>query len=102
MPSYTVPNALKLASFFHGMTPDMATKLYELADERGPGAFASAALRFDTVSASGKTKRTAMVIYLSINDSDGSAVANTDEYHPRKNGPADMIFETDYVYNPNR
>jgi hypothetical protein len=103
MPSFNIDGPKQLASFFHGMTVEQGIKLYEAADaSETTERRATAALRFNTESASGKTKRTAILIGVHVNDSDGTAYVWTDEYHPRKDGKADMVFETDYVYKYTR
>lgn len=102
MPSFNVDGPSKLHTFFHGMTAEQAKELYEAADANGATHRATAALRYDVQSASGNTKRVAMLVGIHVNDSDGSAYVYTDEYHPRKDGKADMVFETDYVYKYTR
>lgn len=101
MPSFNVDGPDKLASFFHGMTDEQSKSLYDSADGSTDHR-ATAALRYDVENSNGKIKRVAVIVGIHVNDSDGSAYVWTDEYHPRKDGPADMVFETDYVYKYTR
>jgi hypothetical protein len=100
MPSFTIKSSDRLAQNFHGMTDEMAGEMWAFARALESGT-SYTALRY-TVSRNGKTHKAATLIVLTI-DGDDSEWARiiTDEYHPRKQGKADLDFQTDYVYIDN-
>ena len=94
MPSFTVKDSELLASFFHGMTDEMAGQIWRNAKSTGQ---TYAALRYK-ISRNGKLRSAAMTLVLTIDKDDETyALVHTDEYHPRKNGKADMEFVLDWT-----
>jgi hypothetical protein len=100
MPAFTVKSTDRLAQYFHGMTDHMANQMWTMArsfDYRE----SRTALRY-TIARNGKNHPASMLIVLCIDrDDDNTARIITDEYHPRRQGKADLDFRTDYIQDDN-
>lgn len=95
MPAFPIQSANQLADFINPVTPEMAAEIVAQANSVEDGT-AYAAVYYWTNAA--KTKRHAMLIMLTLEiDEFMFAYVHTDEYHPRKQGKADLIYKTDYV-----
>lgn len=95
MPMFPIKSSGQLADFINPVTPEMATEILAQANAVEDGT-AYAAVYYWTSPA--KTKRASMLIMITLELSDELfAYVRTDEYHPRKDGKADLIYKTDYI-----
>jgi hypothetical protein len=95
MPAFPIRSANQLSEFLNPVTPEMATEIIAQANAVEDGT-AYAAVYYWTTPA--KTKRHAMLIMVTLQiEDDLFAYVHTDEYHPRKDGKADLIYKTDYI-----
>jgi anti-sigma-K factor RskA len=100
MVALSVNGIEQLASFFHGLSEDDARTLWRAA-VKAEHKSATAAVYF-TVTRNAKNKRTSFVIQLTVDESDTNhGFAVTDDYRPRKDGKADFVIQSDYVYDDN-
>lgn len=102
MPSFSTRDTELLEEYFHGMTGEMAGLIWQHAKVTGQ----TYAALYYKVNRNGKVRPASMTIVLTVdkdtlNDPDTWARVVTGEYHPRKDGKADMVFHTEWVYHDN-
>ena len=95
MPAFPIRSANQLSEFINPVTPEMATEIIAQANAVEDGT-AFAAVYYWTNAE--KTKRASILIRVSLELADNLfAYVHTDEYHPRKDGKADLVYKTDYI-----
>jgi hypothetical protein len=103
MPALTIRDTELLADYFHGMSNDMAFKIWQLAKTNGT---AYAVLRYQ-ISRNGKTRKASIALQLTVDAEtmdDPKGVIGfmiTDDYHPRTYGKAELDFTLDWTYDDN-
>lgn len=95
MPAFPIRSTNDLSDFINPVTPQMATEIIAQASAVEDG-IAYAAVYYWTSPA--KTKRASLLIRVSLELADNLfAYVHTNEYHPRKDGKADLVYKTDYI-----
>lgn len=95
MPAFPIKSTAQLADFLIPVTPEMATEIIAQANAVEDGTAYAAVYYWTNAS---KSKRASMIIMVTLQMEDGLfAYVHTDEYHPRTQGKADLIYKTDTV-----
>lgn len=94
MPAFPIRSTDELANFLTPVTPEMATEIIAKADAANDGTAYAAIYYWNKA----RTKRESMLVMVTLEmGSDLFAYVRTGEYHPRKDGKADLIYKTEYV-----
>jgi hypothetical protein len=95
MPMFPIRSANQLAEFLNPVTPEMATEIIAQANANEDGT-AYVGVYYWTGSPD-KRKRASIMLLVTLEmEDDLFAYVRTDEYHPRRDGKADLIYKTDY------
>jgi hypothetical protein len=98
MPSFTIKTSKTLADYVYPMTEDLATLLWKTCFERA-NMVASMAIRYTVENReTGKQHKSATRVTLCGDDDDQIVICYIEEYHPRKDGKADIeVNRYEYV-----
>jgi hypothetical protein len=96
MPAFPIKSVNQLADYLYPVTPEIAAKIAEQANSVEDGICYAAVYYFTGTPENKKRASMLIVFYLETAD-DRYAYVITDEYHPRKNGKAELEFRTDYL-----
>jgi hypothetical protein len=94
MATFPVKSANQIADFMIPVTPEMAAEIAAKANAANDGTV-SAAVYY--TGPNGKRTAILLSLFLEFDVPDVFGFLYTDEYHPRKNGKADLTYQTDYV-----
>jgi hypothetical protein len=95
MPAFPIRSTQQLAEFVIPVTSEMATEIIAKANEAEDGIVYAAVYYFTGTPE--KKKRSSILLMINLEFADNClAYVHMDEYHPRKDGKADLIYKTEH------
>lgn len=95
MPSFPISSTQQLADFLIPVTPEMATEIIAQASAVEDGTAYAAVYYYGGSDESKRIRRNILIMVTLEFASNCFAYVRTDEYHPRKQGKADLVYKTD-------
>ena len=98
MPSFPIRSAQQLADYLIPVTPEMATEIITQANVANDGTAYAAVYYITENRETRKRKRASILIMVTLEMTESTlAYVRTDEYHPRSQGKAELIYKTETV-----
>lgn len=100
MPAFTIKDTNQLADWLIPVTPEMAAEIVATANKANDGNVHAVVYYYGGASPEKRIRRNILINLTLEFDSGFLAYVVTGDYHPRKNGVADLIYKTDtYIHD---